>query len=49
MIRQFATTPKEAKRIGTFTCDPSPHSRQGCRTDTRPNGGATYREGAVRW
>lgn len=49
MIRQFATRPKEAKRIGTFICDPFSHSRQGCRIDTRPNGEATYREGAVRW
>lgn len=49
MIRQFDTRPKKAKRIGSIIRDPYPHSRQGCRMDTRPNGGATYREGAVRW
>ncbi|MBW8301082.1 MAG: hypothetical protein K0M60_15895 [Hydrogenophaga sp.] len=47
MIRQFATRPKEAERNGS--CDPFPHTRQACRIDRRPNGGATDREGAVRW
>lgn len=49
MIRPFTTRPKEANRTGSFIRDPFPHSPQVHRIDTRPNGGATYREGAVRW
>lgn len=49
MIRPFATRPKEANRTSSFTRDPFPHSPQVHRIDMRPNGGATDREGAVRW